>query len=463
MDHIPASQMKRPQRATDHVEILVLDDDVGIRESIEECFATSEHVVTTTGDVEEAKRLAQNGVFDLLFIDLFLGDHSGIALVPDFARLSPWLKIVLITGHGTIEAAVKAMREGAFDFITKPLKPIELRAVAERVAAQRRLERKVQSLEAQVKRWSPSPMLTSQSPRMRRVIDSSRNAARTDATVLLHGESGTGKGVLARAIHDWSDRAKHPFVVVNCPALSPELLRSELFGHVRGAFTGAVKTETGKIALADGGTLLLDEIGDLDLGIQAKLLRFLQDREYERLGEATTRQANVRIIAATNADLEDNIRDGSFREDLYYRLNVVNLELPPLRDRRQDIEALADHFILHYAARYDRQLVFTDDARELLGKHDWPGNARELDNAIERAVVLSKADTIGAEEFSAATGATGGGLSGLVAGGELVSLEEMEKTYIRHVLSQMPTIEDASEVLEISPSTLWRRRRKYGI
>lgn len=443
------------------VGILVLDDDAGVRESIQECFATSEHRVTTTGDVDEAKRLVRDDPFDLLLLDLRLGAQSGIDLIGDFLRTSPWLRIVLITGHGTIETAVKAMREGAHDFITKPLRPIELRAVAERVAEHRRLERKVRSLEAQVQRWTPAPMLSSESARMRRVLSAARSAADSDVNVLLTGESGTGKGVLARAIHRWSDRADASFVVVHCPALSSELLRSELFGHVRGAFTGAVKTEMGKIAVADGGTLFLDEIGDLDPGIQAKLLRFLQDREYERLGDTQTLTADVRVIAATNADLEAEMREGNFREDLFYRLNVVNLELPPLRERLEDIEALAEHFLLHYSARYERSLEFTDDARQLLREHDWPGNARELDNAIERAVVLSRSDVVGAEEFSVATGRAAP-LPGL-DDGNMVSLEEMEKRYIRYVLDKTPTIEDASEILGVSPTTLWRRRRKYDL
>ncbi|MFW6089439.1 MAG: sigma-54-dependent transcriptional regulator, partial [Gemmatimonadota bacterium] len=356
----------------DHVEILVLDDEPGIRASIEECFATSEHAVTTTGDIDEAKRLTRDEVFDLLLLDLRLGAQSGIDLIGDFLRISPWLKVVLITGHGTIEGAVKAMREGAYDFITKPLRPIQLRAMAERVAEQRRLMKRIKALESQVKGWGPPPMLSSDSPAMRRALTSARQAARSDVNVLLTGESGTGKGVLARAIHAWSDRAEAPFVVVNCPALSSELLRSELFGHVRGAFTGAVKSEMGKIAAADGGTLFLDEIGDLDPGIQAKLLRFLQDREYERLGDTETRTADVRIIAATNADLEAEMRAGNFRKDLFYRLNVVDIELPPLRERPEDVEAFAEHFLLHYSARYERELEFTDEARKLLREHSWP-------------------------------------------------------------------------------------------
>ena len=457
----PSTATPSVRSVREGVGILVLDDDAGVRESIEECFATSDHVVTATGDVDEARRLAREGAFDLLLLDLRLGAQSGIDMIRDFLRSAPWLKVVLITGHGTIETAVRAMREGAHDFITKPLRPIELRAVAERVAENRRLERRIRSLEAQVRRWTPSPMLSSESPVMRRVLSAARSAAESDVNVLLTGESGTGKGVLARAIHEWSERAEAPFVVVHCPALSSELLRSELFGHVRGAFTGAVKTEVGKIAVADGGTLFLDEIGDLDPGIQAKLLRFLQDREYERLGDTQTRTADVRIIAATNADLEAEMRAGNFREDLFYRLNVVNLELPPLRERPEDVEGLAEHFLLHYSARYERPLEFTDEARALLRNHDWPGNARELDNAIERAVVLSRSDVVGAEEFSVATGRSTP-VPGLEAG-DLVTLEEMEKRYIRHVLDRMPTIEDASDVLGVSPTTLWRRRRKYDL
>ena len=454
--------MTTPARARrEGLEILVLDDEAVVRESIEECFASHEHDVTATGDVDEAKEFARNGVYDLLLIDLRLDGQSGIDLISDFLRISPWLKIVLITGHGTIESAVKAIQEGAYDFITKPLRPIELRAVAERVAEQRRLEQRIRSLEAQVTRRGPPPMLSSDSPALRRVLSEARSAAESDVNVLLTGESGTGKGVLARAIHGWSKRAEEAFVVVHCPALSSELLRSELFGHVRGAFTGAVKTESGKIAVAEGGTLFLDEIGDLDPGIQAKLLRFLQDREYERLGDTQTRSADVRVIAATNADLEAELRAGNFREDLFYRLNVVNLELPPLRERPEDVVALAEHFLLHYSARYNRPLEFTDAARKLLREHDWPGNARELDNAIERAVVLSRSDVVGAEEFSVATGRSGP-LPGLDDGG-LVTLEEMEKRYIRHVLDRTPTIEDASEVLGVSPTTLWRRRRKYDL
>lgn len=454
--------MKTPAPARhERIEILVLDDEAVVRESIEECFASSEHVVTATGDVEEAKEFARNGVYDLLLLDLRLEGQSGIDLISDFLRISPWLRIVLITGHGTIESAVRAIQEGAYAFITKPLQPIELRAVAERVAEKRRLEHRIRSLEAQVTRRGPAPMLSSDSPAMRRVLSAARSAAESDVNVMLTGESGTGKGVLARAIHGWSERAEEAFVVVHCPALSSELLRSELFGHVRGAFTGAVKTESGKIAVAEGGTLFLDEIGDLDPGIQAKLLRFLQDREYERLGDTQTRTADVRVIAATNIDLEAAMREGSFREDLFYRLNVVNLELPPLRERPEDVEAMAEHFLLHHAARYDRQLEFTDEARELLREHDWPGNARELDNAIERAVVLSRSDVVGAEEFSVATGSAGP-LPDL-DDGDMVTLEEMEKRYIRHVIDRTPTIEDASEVLGVSPTTLWRRRRKYDL
>jgi len=287
--------------------------------------------------------------------------------------------------------------------------------------------------------------------------------AATDATVLLRGESGTGKGVLARAMHERSQRASRRFGVVNCPSLSEELLASELFGHVRGAFTGAVQNNTGTIAFTEGGTLFLDEIGDLPLSIQPKLLRFLQDREYERLGDPRTRRADVRILVATNQPLERGLQQGTFREDLYYRLSVFPIEIPPLRERREDIPNLAHRFLETFAVRYRKSISdFTEDAMRRLIDHPWPGNVRELQNTIERAVILTRSHRIdpgvlpglrsrsGVPEFAATNG-------------DMLTLEQMEKRYIRHVLDSVDTVERAAEVLDLSPSTLWRRRRKHGI
>jgi NtrC-family two-component system response regulator AlgB len=279
---------------------------------------------------------------------------------------------------------------------------------------------------------------------------------------LITGESGTGKGVLARAIHDWSHRATHPFAAVNCPALSAELLRSELFGHVKGAFTGATDTKVGKIEFADGGTLFLDEVGLLVSEIQPRLLRFLQDKEYERVGDPKPRHADVRLIAATNRDLHEAVSRGEFRDDLYYRINVINISLAPLRARRDDIPGLAQSFVRFFGAKYGKPLEgFTDEAIELLRAQTWPGNVRELQNVVERAVILTRSTRIGTallpSSESPRPGIPGNDRSGLT------TLKQMEERYIRHVLEVTESLDEAATVLGVAPSTLWRLRRKYRI
>jgi NtrC-family two-component system response regulator AlgB len=284
--------------------------------------------------------------------------------------------------------------------------------------------------------------------------------AASDTTVLLRGESGTGKGVLARAIHAWSDRAQRSFGIVSCPALSPQLLESELFGHARGAFTGAIRDNPGRVASTDGGTLFLDEIGDLPLSLQPKLLRFVQDREYERVGESTPRRADVRMIAATNVDLDAAVREGRFREDLLYRINVVQIELPPLRDRPEDILDLAERFLAEL--RRGKAIAgFTDEAQAALRSYSWPGNVRELRNVIERALILCRTEQIGVELLPANFTPSRG--ESEIAVGDSVSLDRLEETHIRRVLARAKSLEEAAEILGIDVATLWRRRKKYGI
>jgi NtrC-family two-component system response regulator AlgB len=279
--------------------------------------------------------------------------------------------------------------------------------------------------------------------------------------VLLRGESGTGKGVLAKAVHARSRRAAGPFVTVHCPSLSTELLESDLFGHTKGAFTGAVRDTAGKVAAAAGGTLFLDEVGDLPLALQPKLLRLVQDRTYERVGEATVRTADVRIVAATNRDLESEVAAGRFREDLLYRLNVIEVTVPPLRDRRADLLPLAEHLLARFAARETRPAVaFTEAAREAILRHRWPGNVRELRNAIERAVLLGKGTAIDAADLPAAVTSAP---PARVAVGEGVPIDAVEVEHIRRVLASSPTLEDAARTLGIDPSTLYRKRKKYGL
>jgi NtrC-family two-component system response regulator AlgB len=296
---------------------------------------------------------------------------------------------------------------------------------------------------------------------MNRAIQLMQRVATTDATVLLQGESGTGKGVFARQIHAWSDRGSAPFVVVHAPSLSAELLESELFGHVKGAFTGAVRANPGRVSQAERGTLFLDEIGELPLPLQTKLLRFLQEREYERVGDTQTRHSDVRIVAATNRELVVAVEESRFRKDLYYRLKVVDVTIPPLRERPQDIAALANDFLVYYARRYNRKpLRIGMKAAAALRRYSWPGNVRELQNTIERAVILTNGEEITPESLPFGGNANGASGQGL---GALVSLSAIEEVHIRRVIESTETLDEAADVLGIDPATLWRRRQKYGI
>ncbi len=441
--------------------VLTIDDEPLVRETLAACLEPRGHTVTAAATVEEARRQIAARHFDLVLLDLRLHDHSGLDLLPELLAADATTQVVLMTAYATVASAVEAMRRGAFDYISKPVSPAELEVLTARVSEHRALVRRLATLEDRERADWHAPLLESAHPEMANLLAAAHSAAKTDATVLLTGESGTGKGVLARAMHRWSKRADGAFAVVSCPSLSPELLGSELFGHVKGAFTGAVQAKIGKVEFAGGGTLFLDEVGEMSMQIQSRLLRLLQDREYERVGDPKPRQVDVRVIAATNANLEREVREGRFREDLFYRLNVIRLELPPLRQRREDILALADSFLTFYANRHGLAgLAFTDEAREHLQQLPWPGNVRELQNAVERAVILAPGSRIGVQSLprsEASNGALGH------APDELISLEGMEARYIRHVIETVGSVEEAAQVLEVAPSTLWRRRRKYGI
>jgi NtrC-family two-component system response regulator AlgB len=324
------------------------------------------------------------------------------------------------------------------------------------------LQSHVEELEEQVRSVIPEADLRTEEESMRRVLEVAFKAASSDATILTRGESGTGKGVLARAIHARSRRAGAAFITVNCPSLSAELLESELFGHVKGAFTGAVQDTIGKVAAAEGGTLLLDEVGDLPAPLQAKLLRLLQERQYERVGETRTRASDVRIIAATNRDLTADVAAGRFREDLLYRLNVIEVVVPPLRERRHDIQPLADHLLRFFARQTGRPLTgFTAEARAAISRHPWRGNVRELRNAIERGVILCAGPEVGLADLPAQVGATLP--PGAIEVGGNVTLDQLEAEHIRRVLTSAPTLDRAAEVLGIDPSTLYRKRKRYGL
>ncbi len=444
------------------MNILLIDDDPHLRKTLRLAFETLRHTVVEAADADQAHEVLGRGMYDVAFLDLNLGRDQGLDLLPSLLRLAPGLAVVVITAYATIETAVEAMRRGAFDYLPKPFTPDQLRLVLDRVRRIRRLESHVAELERQIHSVIPEADLQTHEPAMQQALDMAFRAAPTDATILLRGESGTGKGVLARAIHARSLRAAAPFVTVNCPSLSAELLESELFGHVRGAFTGAIQGTFGKVAAAEGGTLFLDEIGDLPLPLQPKLLRLLQEKRYERVGEARTQACDLRILAATNRDLAAAVAERTFREDLLYRLNVFEVTLPPLRARPKDILALALHLLQFFARSAGRPARdFSEEARAALLAHTWPGNVRELRNAIERGVILANGDEIGLADLPAQLGAPRS--VGACEVGARASLDELEAEHIRRVLASTPTMEEAAAILGIDASTLYRKRKRHNL
>jgi two-component system, NtrC family, response regulator AlgB len=439
--------------------ILVIDDEKNIRATLTMCLESMGCEVAAVSSGSAALATLTRQPFDLAFLDLRLGETHGLDLLPQLLTESPNLAIVVVTAYATFDTAVEAMKKGAADYLPKPFSPAQIRHLVERIVARRELTHRLHDLEGRLQEAVPEIDLETNSGTMRTVLETALRAAKSEATVLLCGESGTGKGVLARMLHASSPRAPGPVVVVNCPTLSEELLASELFGHAKGAFTGAVRDQAGRVEVAQGGTLFLDEIGELAPGLQAKLLRFLQDKEFERIGENKTRRADVRVLAATNRDLEADVKSGRFREDLWYRLNVITIRVPPLRERVEDIPRLAHGFLSFFSRAAGRPLLeFSQATEAMLLTHAWPGNVRELRNAIERAVILWPARVIEPQAFP--EGIAGHSPAGPQLGGNY-SLETMEREHILRVLARVPKLEEAACVLGVDSSTLWRKRRKY--
>jgi NtrC-family two-component system response regulator AlgB len=440
------------------LNILVVDDEANIRRTLAIALEADGHQAVAVGNAADALSEASRKSFDLAFVDLRLGATLGLDLIPKLAAASPWTKLVVITAHGSIESAVEAMKRGASDYLTKPFTPAQVAMVTQRVMRTRALERESGGLQDAAERSDDDLLMESSSAAMQQAIALSRQVAKSNAAVLLRGESGTGKGVLAKAIHAWSPRAAKPFAVVSCPSLSPQLLESELFGHARGSFTGAVRDNPGRIASSQGGTLFLDEIGDLPPEVQPKLLRFLQDKTFERVGEATARQANVRVITATNVDLDAAVRDGRFREDLMYRINVVQIDVPPLRERPGDLMPLAER-MLACIGRSRGVVGFSDDAVQVLRGYDWPGNIRELRNVVERAVILCRGERVTPDllPFAPASGPPEARV------GDPVPIERIKELHVRRVLATSKSLEEAAKTLGIDVATLWRLRKKHGI
>jgi len=380
--------------------VLVVDDDPLSREFLTEAVASLGFSVEEASSATDALERIMHSPPDLVLTDLRMPEMDGSELVRQIARANPDLPSVLVTAHGTIEAAVEAMRMGAEDFLLKPCSPDTIELVIDRIERTRRLQQENAYLRAELVGTEP-PRLVAKSPLTQDVLRSASRIARSKGTVLITGESGTGKECIAHYIHQNSPRRDNAFVRVNCAALSENLLESELFGHERGAFTGAHRLRPGRFELADGGTILLDELGEISPALQAKLLRVLEEEEFERVGGNTTINVDVRVIATTNRDLPREIAAGNFREDLYYRLHVLPIAMPPLRDRLEDVLPLAEHFLAHYAQKNGLQTPpLSDEAREQLVGWHWPGNVRELENVIQRAVILMQGDTVQPEDLS---------------------------------------------------------------
>ncbi|MDB6167362.1 MAG: two component, sigma54 specific, transcriptional regulator, Fis family [Verrucomicrobia bacterium] len=443
------------------MRVLIVDDEAGIRKTMRIAVETSGYTVAEAPNAQRALKYLEEEPFDAVFLDLTLGADNGLEVLGRMLETHPSLAVVIVTGYANISTAVEAMRRGAFDFIPKPFTPEQIRAVLSKIDKTRILETRVRSLESELEREAPPIDLESEEPATHRALDVAFKAAATPANILILGPSGTGKSMLARELHRRSPQSNAPFVTVSCPSLSRELLESELFGHVKGAFTGAVADSPGKIAAAHGGTLFLDEIGELPLEIQPKLLRLLQEREYERVGESKTRMANVRVIVATNRNLPEEIKAGRFREDLYYRLNVISVLLPGLHQRPADLARIAESYRIFFATRLGKHIrAFAPEVVTAFANYRWPGNLRELRNVIERATILANGDTILLrdlpEEFGAGPGAN-------ISVGARVTLDDLESEHIRRVLAIARNLDEAARILGIDPATLYRKRQKLGL
>ncbi len=444
--------------------ILLIDDDDSLRRVIEFSLAEAGHRVVTAASGEEGLRLFESDSFDAVITDITMPGLSGMDVLSRVHAQDAGLPIIMITAYGTIESAVQAMKEGAFDYITKPFNRDELRLTLDKALRLRRLEKENVELRAEVIDRYRFESIIGSSDRIREVLDLAGRVSASDATVLITGERGTGKELLARGIHFNSPRSQGPFVAVNCAAIPETLIESELFGHMKGAFTGAARDKEGKFELADGGTILLDEIGDLRVDLQAKILRVLQERTVDRVGGTKPIPIDVRVIASTNRDIEQAIREGKFREDLYDRINVVAIQMPPLRDRKEDISLLVKYFLNKF--NRNTAVSLNEDALGMLMSYGWPGNVRELESVIERASVLRRGDIITPEDLPDKLKKEKGGIESIILNlpDEGIALEDLERSLIVKALEKHKGNQTrAAEYLGITRPTLIYRMEKYGL
>ena len=456
--------MSDARQNPDAARILIVEDDRPQADAIAEALERAGHACVIVTEPRRALSIMEDDGFDLVITDLVMHEVDGMGVLTHAKRLDPQTEVIMVTGHGTIETAVRAIRQGASDYITKPLNIGELRDRVAKALEHRHLVRRTEQLSAQLDERFGFEGLIGHSSVMRRVVEICRQIAPTNATVLIEGESGTGKELVAKALHNNSPRKDRNLVVLNCAALSESILESELFGHEKGAFTGAVASRKGRFEHADGGTLFLDEVGDMPATTQIKLLRVIEDGEIVRVGSNEPRRVDVRIVSATNQDLDELVERGKFREDLYFRLKVVRIYLPPLRERREDIPLLTEHYIRRLAGEHGKSISgITPGAQRALNSYDWPGNVRELINALETMIVLTRSEVLD-EELIPPEIRSEGDQPQAADLGPGMSLAGAERVLIARTLEMTGgNRQQAARILRIGQRTLYRKIKQYGL
>lgn len=440
------------------IRVLVVDDEEPFRRLLKKELTRKGFSVEVASDGESGLNLVSKDSFDVVLLDIVMPGVDGLSVMKKMMQDPASPSIIVLTGRATVETAVEAMKNGAYDYLTKPYKLDELMIIINRAYEYRRLKMKNQQLQQELIRKESPQDFVYKSRQMEEVFNLVRKIAPTDSTVFIYGESGTGKELIANLIWRYSRRSEEPFIALNCATLSENLIESELFGHEKGAFTNAFQTKYGIVEVADRGTLFLDEIGEMPLSLQAKLLRFLDSGEFRRVGGNKTLKADVRVITATNRDLSELVRRSEFRQDLYYRLNVINIKIPPLRERKEDIPELSNYFLSKYTQKFSKTIKGIDErAMNILLSYHWPGNVRELENVIERAVILSDSELISTEDISVSQVQPEEATT-------LASLDEVERTHILRVLKETGWNQSkASQILGIDRKTLYLKLKKYEI